>query len=160
PSARISTAKVCERGSSFSRTLPETRSLAVKKGRTSFAVLLLAIWPSFASADILDGFDALGGNEELLDQARALQPESEVRIVQERATPRWWRSELIMGYTNFFAGDVYLQTQSMDLGYELHITPRVSLGVQYFSAVNKLSSEGVALTENDLPERLPEDTRF
>lgn len=132
----------------------------MKKSKFWIPVLLLVFWPGMSSANLLEGFDALGGNDELLEQAKALTPESEVRIVQERPTPRRWRSELTAGYTNFFAGDVYLQTQSLDLGYQLHINPRVSLGARYFTAVNKLSSEGVTLTENDLPERLPEDTRF
>ncbi len=125
----------------------------------TFLVLLGLLVPR-AHANLLEDFDALGGNDALLEQAQSLQPESEVRIVQERPTPRRLRSEFTLGYSYFFSGDVYLQTQSADLSYQLHITPRWAIGAHYFSALNRMTDEGVTLTQNDLPVRLPEDSRM
>ncbi len=111
------------------------------------AVLFTSTW---AQADILKDFDSLGGNDALLDQAQAVNPETEVRVVQERVVSRRSRFEFAGGYTNFFAGDTYLATQSLDLGFRFHVNPRVSLGAHYFNAFNGLTSEGEALQNSTL----------
>ena len=61
------------------------------------ALLSLMVLIPAAQADLLEGFDSLGGNDALLDQSKALHPEREVRIVQERLTSRRVRSELTLG---------------------------------------------------------------
>jgi outer membrane beta-barrel protein len=95
-----------------------------------------------SNADILKDFDSLGGNDVLMDRAKALQPEKNVSIVQNRIVDQKWRNEFSAGYTNVVGGDSYLQTQMLSLDYHLHINPYWTVGVGYFSAFNQLSSEG------------------
>lgn len=114
------------------------------------ALVLISLSSVEGRADLLEDFDALGGNDALLDQARAVNPETEIRVVQERPVKRRNRMEFMGGYTNFFAGDTYLATQSLDLGVRYHITPRISLGANYFSAFNGMTAEGKATVDSTL----------
>ena len=102
-----------------------------------------------AQADILKDFDSLGGNDVLIDRAKKLQPDKNISVVQSRTVSRRWRNEFSLGYNNVIGGDAYLQTQMLNLDYHLHITPRWSVGLSYFSAYNKLSPEGRYLIDGD-----------
>jgi outer membrane immunogenic protein len=105
---------------------------------------LLMMVSSVSHADLLEDFDSLGGNDVLLEQAKALIPETEVRVVQERVVSRRNRFEVTGGYSNYISGDTYLTTQSLDLGVQYHINPRISLGAHYFEGFNGMTSEGEA----------------
>lgn len=112
-----------------------------------FVILLCFGWN--ASADILEDFDSLGGNDVLMNRAKVLQPEKDVSIVQNRIVDRTWRNELSAGYSNVLGGDAYLQTQMLALDYHLHINPYWSVGLGYFSAYNKLSEEARYLIDDN-----------
>jgi len=102
-----------------------------------------------AHADILKDFDSLGGNDTLINRAKVLQPEKEVRVVQDRTVDRRLRSEFSAGYNNVIGGDAYLQTQMLTAQYFFHINPYWTVGLGYFSAFNQLSREGQYLITND-----------
>ena len=110
---------------------------------------LTALFACSAFADILKDFDSLGGNDVLINRAKVLQPEKEVKVVQNRIVDRRWRNEFSASYSNVIGGDAYLQTQVLGLDYHLHINPYWSVGVSYFSAFNKLSREGRFLIDTD-----------
>lgn len=112
-------------------------------------VLLTALFVMPAKADIMKDFDSLGGNDVLINRAKMLQPEKDVKVVQNRIVDRRWRNEFSFGYSNVLGGDAYMQTQMLNLSYHLHITPRWSVGLNYFNAYNKLSSEATALIATD-----------
>ncbi len=108
-----------------------------------FLVLAAGVSPREARAvDLLEDFDALGGNDVLLDRAKELNPEADIRIVQDRVVDRRWREELTMEYGGVLGGDAYLATRSVGANYHVHLTPRWSVGVKYNYAFNELRDEG------------------
>lgn len=115
-----------------------------------FTPMMIAFLMSTAAhADILKDFDTLGGNDVLINRAKQLQPDKDVKIVQNRVVDRRWRNEFSGGYANVLGGDAYLQTQMLNLDYHLHISPYWSVGLGYYSAFNKLSREGRHLLNTD-----------
>lgn len=118
----------------------------IKKTLLIFVLLWLG---RMAQADILKDFDSLGGNDVLIDRAKSLSPNKNVSIVQNRVVDKRWRHELSTGYANVVGGDSFLNTQTLSLDYHLHITPRWTAGVSYFSMFNKLSKEGRYLIDQN-----------
>lgn len=112
-------------------------------------LLFISLFSFAAQADILEDFDTLGGNDVLINRAKALQPDKDIEVVQNRTVDRRWRNEFSFGYNNVLGGDAYLQTQTLNLDYHLHITPRWTVGLSYFNAYNKLTREGEFLIEKD-----------
>ena len=100
-------------------------------------------------ADIMKDFDSLGGNDVLMNRARLLQPDKQIKVVQNRVVDLNHRSEFSMGYGNVIGGDAYLQTQMLSLNYHFHINPRWAIGLGYFNAYNELSREGHFLIHNE-----------
>lgn len=96
---------------------------------------------STARADLLKDFDTLGGNDVLLDRAKALNPESSIRVVQDRIVDRRMREEFTVEYGNVLGGDAYLHTQTLGANYNLHLTPHWSLGAKYGYSFNALRGE-------------------
>lgn len=93
--------------------------------------------------DVSDDVDGLGGNDALMEKAKALDPQNRSRIVQKRLVDLDWRLELGMnyGYTAG-GGETYLQTQDLGANIDLHINPRWAVGLRYQSYGNQLTSEG------------------
>ena len=111
--------------------------------KKKIALIWILIATSFsAQADILKDFDSLGGNDVLVERAQLLQPEKSVSVVQNRVVDRRIRHEFSVGYSNYLGGDAYLETQSVDLAYNFHINPYVSVGLGYFSNSSEFSKEG------------------
>jgi outer membrane beta-barrel protein len=73
---------------------------------------------------------------------RATHLESRTRLVQGRVIDRNWRFELGVNYGPTAFGDSYLNTQTLGGSFNIHITPKFSLGVQYAKAFNQLTAEG------------------
>lgn len=94
---------------------------------------------------LMNDFDALGGNRPLLEKAQALNPETTVLVVQNRLVSRRMRFELAPEYSNVLGGDPYVKTQSVGLNLHFHLTPHWSLGLKYAYAANELRPEGEAL---------------
>lgn len=99
-------------------------------------------------ADIMKDFDSLGGNDALLEQAQALEPKTEVRVVQKRIVNRILRHEASVEVGTNLGGDPYLSTQSISLSYHFHINPRWSVGLKYDQYFNDFTEEGKRIQTN------------
>lgn len=86
--------------------------------------------------------DSLGTNQDIIDKARALQPNNSMKIVQKRAVDRDLRLELGLNYGYVAGGDTYIQTQNLGVSADFHITPRWSIGARYIDSRNEFTSEG------------------
>lgn len=92
-------------------------------------------------------FDSLGGNQVILDRARALEPEKTVSIVQNRTVSRRNRVEIAPEFSGTFGGDTYSRTKSLGLNANYHFNPRWSVGVKYNYSFNDLTPEGKAMVD-------------
>lgn len=100
--------------------------------------------------DVLKDLDSLGGNRDLVNKARELDPNNKVRIVQNRLVDRTMRFEFGLNYGAVTGGDPYLNTDNLGGRVDFHFTPRVSLGVMYYQSSNSLTSEGQRVYDNAL----------
>lgn len=110
-------------------------------------ILLAIAWPCLAFAGVEEDFDSLGGNKIILEKAQALNPETQISIVQERTVPRRNRWEIAPEYSGTVGGDTYVKTQNFGMNVHYHITPRWSLGAKFNKSFNKLTPEGETLIE-------------
>lgn len=120
----------------------------MKSSRKFLVAVLLGLASLPAHADILQDFDTLGGNDVLLDKARALQPEMSVGVVQSRIVNRKRRLELSPEYSNVLGGDAYNNTQNIGFNAHYHFTPQWSVGVKYNYSMNELRPEGEHLIKD------------
>lgn len=100
------------------------------------------------SGGLMKDFDSLGGNDVLLDKARALNPDSTISIVQDRIVNRRKRIELSPEIAGVFGGDAYNSTTMYGINAHYHFTPRWSVGVKYLYDTNKLTKEGQYLIDD------------
>lgn len=110
-----------------------------------------AVTESGSAAD----FDSLGGNSILLEKAKALNPQTETSIVQNRVVNRRGRVEFSPEMDSIFGGPTYTKTQSLGLNLNYHVTPRWSVGARYNYFVNQLTPEGdasVSAAETDVAQ--------
>jgi outer membrane immunogenic protein len=115
--------------------------------KTKLLLTILVSSLSFAAAakdkkDVKTDFNALGGNEAIVERARALDPNNKVQIVQKRTVDRYNRLELGGHYAYVANGDSYLNTDSFGGSLDYHFSPRWSLGVRHNRYYNKLTKEG------------------
>jgi len=106
------------------------------------------LFSNLSYGGLLKDFDSLGGNDVLFERAKKLQPNKKIGVVQNRIVDRTWRHEVALGYGNFVGGDTFLNSQSVDVNYQLHINPYVSVGGSYSSFFNQFSREGRFLIDN------------
>lgn len=92
--------------------------------------------------DFAKDVEGLGGNDDLMEMAAKLNPESKSRIVQERIVDRHNRLEVGVTYGGVMGGTTYLQTQNLGGSLDFHFTPRFSVGARYYSYSNSLTPEG------------------
>lgn len=104
--------------------------------------LSLGFCPLVATADIMEDFDKLGGNDVLMEKAKALEPDTQISVVQDRVVRRNNRFEFSPELTSVVGGDSYLDTRGVGLNVHYHINPHWSLGVKYSSLYNEFSPEG------------------
>ncbi|MCB0366186.1 MAG: outer membrane beta-barrel domain-containing protein [Bdellovibrionaceae bacterium] len=121
-----------------------------------FTLIVGLLGLSASAGDIMEGFDSLGGNKDLYNKAKALHPETEIKIVQGRTVSRKFRHEFSPQVASFVGGDAYLSTDTLGLTYHFHINHRWSVGLNYFYAFNSLTSEAKALISNGLQPKLTE----
>jgi outer membrane beta-barrel protein len=113
-----------------------------------FAFIALGLTsPSFGS-ELLKDFDTLGGNDVLLEKAKALNPDATIRVVQDRVVSRRKRMEIAPEYSNVLGGDSYNMTHNVGFNAHYHFTPQWSLGVKYNYSFNQLRPEGKFLIED------------
>jgi outer membrane beta-barrel protein len=116
--------------------------------KTLILFALLGLCSLAHASGLMEDFDSLGGNDVLLEKARALNPESRVRIVQDRVVDLRHRVELAPEYANILGGDAYNKTQLVSLNAYYHFTPRFSMGASYGFAFNDLRPEGEYLIQD------------
>lgn len=92
--------------------------------------------------DFAKDVEGLGGNDDLMEMAAKLNPETKSRIVQERIVDRYNRLEVGVNYGGNMGGATYLQTQNLGGSIDFHFTPRFSVGARYYSFGNSLTPEG------------------
>jgi len=92
--------------------------------------------------DFAKDVDGLGGNDDLMEMANGLKPESKSRIVQDRIVDRHNRLEFGISYGATMGGTTYLQTQNLGAQIDYHINPHWSLGARYYDYSNSLTPEG------------------
>lgn len=109
------------------------------------AILFFMPLVSFAQSE--GDFDSLGGNKVLLERAKALNPEAQISVVQERAVTRRQRVEISPEFSGTFGGDTYSRTRSVGLNVHYHFTPRWSAGLKYNYAFNTLTAEGEEMAD-------------
>jgi len=118
-----------------------------------FAVSALAANPEAVKTESTDAeFDSLGGNKILLDKAKALEPEKNVSIVQNRTVPLENRIEIAPEFSGTFGGDTYSRTKSIGLNAMFHFNPRWAIGAKYNYSFNNLTPEGEALVNKAYEE--------
>lgn len=112
-----------------------------------YLILFAMIVSGSVSRAAEDEFDTLGGNRMLMERAQALDPDSRVKVVQNRAVDRRLRFELAPEVSGVLGGDTYSRTRSVGFNAYFHISPRWALGAKYNYSFNKLTPEGLALVE-------------
>ena len=101
------------------------------------------ITSSAAYADLMEDFDSLGGNKDLLETAKALKPESKIQIVQDRVVNRFKRHEFSSEFNHVAGGgNPYFDTNSGGVSCNFHFNPHWSLGAKYYYYFNQLTTEG------------------
>lgn len=121
--------------------------------KTIFSLILLLSFtaPVMAADDVMKDFDKLG-NDVLLEKAKALEPNHDVSVVQNRLVDRHMKFEFAPEFGAVLGGDPYVNTRSFGLNFHFHVSPYVSLGVKYASMSNELSSEANSLINGSLPQ--------
>ncbi len=115
-------------------------------------ILMLSLFASTAMAagekpaSSLDSeFDSLGGNKIFLDKAKALQPEENISIVQNRTVSLVRRLELAPEFSGTFGGEAYSKTKSVGMNAVYHFNSRWAIGAKYNWSFNTLTEEGQSL---------------
>lgn len=90
-------------------------------------------------------FDSLGGNKIFLEKAKALEPEQNVSIVQNRTVSLQNRAEFALETSGTFGGDTYTRTKNVGLNAMFHFNPRWAIGAKYNKSFNNLTQEGEAM---------------
>lgn len=115
----------------------------MKKISLIFALLVA----STTYAQVEQEIDSFGGNEALFLKAKALNPEVENEVVQNRFIERKNRVELAPEFSGGSGGDAYNRTQSLGMNVHYHINPSWSVGLKYNYSFNSLTPEGKAMVE-------------
>ncbi len=96
-------------------------------------------------AQVAQEIDSFGGNEALYLKAKALNPEVESEVIQNRFSNRTNRFEFAPEYSNVTGGDSYNRTNNMGFNVQYHINPSWSMGLKYNYSFNNLTPEGQAM---------------
>lgn len=123
-----------------------------------FAILLSSV----SHAQVEQEIDSFGGNEALYIKAKALNPEVENEVVQNRFINRTNRLELAPEFSGVSGGDAYNRTNNLGMNAHYHINPSWSVGVKYNYATNSLTPEGKAMVQKatQAAETNPKDPSY
>lgn len=108
----------------------------------SLLIFGLVLSATAARADIMEDFDKLGGNDVLMEKAKALEPDTQISVVQDRVVNRHRRFEFAPEFASVLGGDSYLNTRNFGVNANFHINPHWSVGVKYNTMRSDLSPEG------------------
>lgn len=103
---------------------------------------------SAKSADLTSEMDALGANKDLMQKAKAIDPDNRVRVVQNREVDRRLRLEVGLNAAMVEGGDPYMNTNILGGMVDFHISPRWSIGARYSNYSNPASDEGKRVYED------------
>ncbi|MCB0421475.1 MAG: outer membrane beta-barrel domain-containing protein [Bdellovibrionales bacterium] len=92
-----------------------------------------------SESGLLKDFDTLGGNDILYQKAKALEPDKNIEIVQNRVVSRSLRHELLGEFASVLDGDSYVKARSAGVNYQFHLNPRWSFGLKYEYGFNELT---------------------
>jgi outer membrane immunogenic protein len=95
-----------------------------------------------SNTGLMKDFDTLGGNDVLLEKARALNPDAQIRVVQDRIVSRRSRVEFAPEFSSVLGGDAYNKTNNAGFNVQYHFTPQWSVGLKYNYSFNQLRPEG------------------
>lgn len=110
-------------------------------------IIALLVAPS-AFADVEQELDSFGGNQALYEKAKALNPEIENNVVQNRFIERARRFEFAPEFSGVTSGgDTYNRTTSAGMNIHYHINPTWSVGAKYNYSFNALTPEGKEMVE-------------
>ncbi len=108
----------------------------------SLILILTSLVSLSAVAQMEQEVDSFGGNEALYMKAKALNPQIENEVVQNRFMNRTHRFEIAPEISGVFGGDAYNHTSNAGLNVHFHISPRWSVGAKYNYSFNSLTPEG------------------
>jgi len=100
-----------------------------------------------AFAQVESELDSFGGNEVLYQKAKALNPEVESEVVQNRFVEKTNRVEIAPEFSGVFGGDSYNRTNNVGMNLHYHINPSWSIGAKYNYSFNSLTPEGQAMID-------------
>lgn len=128
----------------------------------SVIILFALLVSSVSFAEIEQEVDSFGGNEALFLKAKALNPEVENEVVQNRFVSRTNRLELAPEFSGVFGGDSYNKTNNVGMNAHYHINPSWSVGVKYNYSFNTLTPEGKAMVSkaDQAASANPKDPQF
>jgi outer membrane beta-barrel protein len=112
---------------------------------------ILALTSVANAADLMKDFDSLGGNKQLLEKARKLNPSIKSELVQNRVVNRETRWEFSPETTSVVGGDAYTKTWMLGLNVNFHKSNKWSYGFKYARASNSMSAEGDNLIQSSNP---------
>lgn len=114
----------------------------------AFGLILSLVVASTASAQVEQELDSFGGNQALYEKARALNPEIDNNVVQNRFVERSNRFEIAPEFSGIAnGGDAYNRTSNAGLNVHYHINPSFSVGAKYNYSFNQLTPEGEAMVK-------------
>ncbi len=113
----------------------------------SLSLIFALFLSTTAFAQVEQEVDSFGGNEALYIKAKALNPEVENEVVQNRFIERTNRFEIAPEFAGVFGGDSYNRTTNAGINVHYHINPSWSVGVKYNYSFNELTPEGKSMVE-------------
>lgn len=99
---------------------------------------------------VVSEFDRIGGNSELMEKIRNIEPEKNIGIVQNRMVDRFRRIEIAPELMTALGGDSYLNTAGYGIVGQFHFNPSFSFGARYSKMSNALTTEGKNLISNNM----------
>lgn len=119
--------------------------------QVAFTAAAAPVKKTTAAAQDTD-FDSLGGNKIMFDKARALEPEQNISIVQNRAVVLKNRFEIAPEFSSVFGGETYARTRSIGLNVHYHLNYNWSFGAKYNHSFNTMTREGQAMIDRAMAD--------
>jgi outer membrane beta-barrel protein len=111
-------------------------------------LILSLVVSSQAYAEVEQELDSFGGNQALYEKARALNPEIDNNVVQNRFVNRTNRFEIAPEFSGIAnGGDAYNRTSNAGINVHYHINPSFSVGAKYNYSFNQLTPEGQTMVD-------------
>src|SRR4051812_29666977 len=113
----------------------------------TLALTIGAVANAKGKKNLSQDMDALGGNQDLIERASAIDPRNTTRVVQKREVERDNRVEIGINDGIVAGGDPYTNTNNLGGQIDYHFSPKFSLGGRYYQSANTINSEGRRVME-------------